>query len=81
VGKLARSDAPLRSQRQCSLHAGARWLPFPHHTDVAAEMTNSTGTEECFRALGKRTTYASESESSVSRLLATLLCRPSESSL
>jgi hypothetical protein len=57
---------------------------FPPHTGVAAEMTNRKGTEECFRAREKEkrtAAYASGSESSVSRLLATLLCRPSESSL
>jgi len=63
-------------RRQCSCAAGATWPTFLSLSGVASRITRYEEIEEREYA-----TYASESESSVSRLLATLLCSPSESSL
>jgi hypothetical protein len=64
-----------------SCAAGATWPTCQRLTDVAAMFTNTKNDETMKRKTGNTRTYASESESSVSRLLATLLCSPKESSL
>jgi hypothetical protein len=82
-GAVGKGQNSLRRSHTASVLAAARqchMAALEPHQGGATELTKTKERRSVSRQW-ERATYASESESSVSRLLATLLCRPSESSL